>query len=190
MIVGDDSGRVVIFSGAAGNRNGLASHASGITRLDAGKLSGSDQIAVADGSGVQLSSVGKTTAPIWYTPLLAGVCVSGIILVAAWFIATLPAKPVLRAAAEDQSVEGLRSRRRMLHESLADVDRLRQSEKMPPDAYLARLRELRGELAETEAALQKAGVPIKVETFQCPHCGGTLPLGLDKCEYCGNVVIS
>jgi len=78
----------------------------------------------------------------------------------------------------------------MLHESLADVDRLRQSGEMPPEAYLARLRELRRQLAETDVALQKAGAQVKPETFKCPNCGGPLPLGLDKCDYCGQVVIA
>jgi len=29
-----------------------------------------------------------------------------------------------------------------------------------------------------------------VETFKCPNCGGTLELGMDKCEYCGQVILS
>ncbi len=58
------------------------------------------------------------------------------------------------------------------------------------DAYLARLKELRAQLADNEAALQKAGAPVKIETFKCPNCGGTLPLGVDTCEYGGQVVIS
>ena len=45
---------------------------------------------------------------------------------------------------------------------------------MPATAYLARLRELRGELADTQAALLKAGQPIQLETFKCPNCGGDL----------------
>jgi predicted RNA-binding Zn-ribbon protein involved in translation (DUF1610 family) len=38
--------------------------------------------------------------------------------------------------------------------------------------------------------MQKAGVPVRVETFKCPNCGGTLPLGIDRCDYCGQVVIT
>jgi hypothetical protein len=78
----------------------------------------------------------------------------------------------------------------MLHESLADVERLRGTGEMPAPAYLARLRELRGELADTQAALQKAGQPIQLETFKCPNCGGALPIGPDKCDYCGQTVIA
>ena len=58
------------------------------------------------------------------------------------------------------------------------------------DAYLARLKRLRSDLADNEAAFKSAGFPIRVETFQCPNCGGTLELGMDKCEYCGQVILS
>ena len=49
---------------------------------------------------------------------------------------------------------------------------------------------LRADLAENEAAFKAQGYPIKVETIQCPNCGGTLELGMDKCEYCGQVLLS
>ena len=46
------------------------------------------------------------------------------------------------------------------------------------------------DLADNEAAYKTAGHAIKVETFACPHCGGILELGMDKCEYCGQVILS
>jgi outer membrane protein assembly factor BamB len=189
VVVGDESGGLTIFTGA-GHRQGLGGWPSEIAALDAGRLTGSDQLVVADLRTVQLLEVDKQTAPFWYSPLLAGLIVSAIIAFAAWFIANIPPKPVLRVAAEDQSVEGLLARNRMLHESLADVDRLRGTGEMPAEAYLARLRELRGDLAATQAALQKAGQPIQLETFICPKCGGALPIGLDRCDYCGQTVIA
>jgi outer membrane protein assembly factor BamB len=190
IIIGDEAGGVTLFRRATGDRHGLMMQSSAIARIDAGKLTGSDQIAVADGNTVQLLSLQKSDAPFFYTPLVAGIVVSIIIFAAAWFIGTLPDKSALRVAIEDHSSAGLLSRRRMLHEGIADVERLKQSGEMPPEAYLARLKELRGQLADTEAALAKAGASIKTETFKCPNCGGTLPLGVDKCEYCGQVVIS
>jgi outer membrane protein assembly factor BamB len=189
VVVGDEAGAVTIFTGD-GHRQSLGSWPSDIARLEAGRLTGSDQLVVADLQTVQLLNLQKQTAPFWYSPLLAGLIVSAIIAFAAWFIANIPPKPVLRVAAEDQSVEGLLARNRMLHESLADVERLRGTGEMPAEAYLSRLRELRGELAATQAALQKAGQPIKLETFMCPNCGGALPIGLDKCDYCGQTVIA
>jgi outer membrane protein assembly factor BamB len=189
VIVGDDAGNVALFKGK-GIRASLASHSSAISRIDAEKVTQADQIVVTDASKVTLLSLKKETAPIWYNPLLAGVIVSIVIAGAAWFIATIPPKPVLRAEATDQSAEGLQSRLRMLHESIADVERLRQAGEMAPEAYTDRLRELRGELANTEAALLKVGVKIRPETSKCPNCGGALPLGIDKCDYCGAVVIA
>lgn len=190
VIVGDDSGLVAVFTGTGGTRQTLNNWPSAIGRIDAGRLTGADQIVVADGSSLSLLALNKVRAPFWYSPLLAGLIVSFVIALAAWFVATLPPKPVLRVAAEDQSVEGLLARNRMLHESLADVERLRGTSEMPAEAYLARLKDLRGELADTQGALIKAGHNIRLETFKCPNCGGALPLGLDKCEYCGQTVIA
>nr|MBA3532755.1 hypothetical protein [Ardenticatenales bacterium] len=149
-----------------------------------------DQIVVADGSDVRLLSLAQVTAPVWYNPLLGGALASLLIAGLAWYLATMPTRPTLRVAAEDQSVEGLMARRRMLHESIADVERLRRDGEMTPDAYLARLKQLRHDLADTNAALVKSGASIKPETMACPHCGGSLPLGVDRCDYCGQIVIA
>lgn len=189
-IVGDETGGVTVFSGPNGSRFKVGSFPSTITRLDAGRLSGSDQLAVAYGSQVALEALKKEEAPVWYTPLLAGILLALIIAGVAWFVATMPRKPALRLAIEDQSAEGMQARRRMLHENIADVERLKAAGEIEPQAYLDRLRQLRGELADNEAAMQKAGVPVRVETFKCPNCGGTLPLGIDRCDYCGQVVIT
>lgn len=189
-IVGDETGGVTVFSGTAGSRYSVASFPEAITRLDGGRLSDSDQLAIAFGNRVALQSLQKEQAPSWYTPLLAGILLSLVIAGVAWFVATMPRKPTLRLAVEDESAEGMQARRRMLHENIADVERLKAAGEIEPQAYLERLRELRSQLAENEAAMQKAGVPVRVETFKCPNCGGTLPLGIDRCDYCGQVVIT
>lgn len=189
VIIGNDAGGVRLFD-SSGNSHALLSRSSGITRIDAGKLTGSEQVVVADATSVQLFSLKREPAPVWYNPLLAGILLSLVIVITAWFVATAPTKPALRVASEDTSVEGLRAQNRMLHEHLADVERLKQAGEIEAEAYLLRLRELRAQLAENEAGLQKAGVKLKPETFKCPNCAGTLMLGMDKCEYCGQVVIS
>ena len=86
-------------------------------------------------------------------------------------------------------MESLNAQRRMLKESIADVERLRKAGEVTGDAYLARLKRLRADLADNESAFKKQGYNIKVETIQCPNCGGTLELGMDKCEYCGQVLL-
>ncbi|MBI5842348.1 MAG: VCBS repeat-containing protein [Chloroflexi bacterium] len=189
-VIGDDSGKVAIFT-ENGTRNNLPSHSSGITRIDIGKLGGERYVVIADGSQVQVNKVNFNSIPgFQYTPLIVGLIVSAVILVIAAIIASIPKKPEMKVSFQDKSRESLEAERRMLKESIADVERLRKSGEVTGDAYLARLKRLRADLAENEAAYKAAGHQIKVETFKCPNCGGTLELGMDKCEYCGQVILS
>ena len=189
-IIGDESGGVVLFAGQSGERFGLDGHPGAIMRIDTEEFGDGRKVVVADDAQVSVYSIEKESAPFFYSPLVVGLLISAAIIVAAWFIASMPQKPAEKIAIEDQSVEGLQAQRRMLHESIADVERMKQAGEVPPEAYAARLKELRAELADNDAALKKAGVKIAVETFKCPNCGGTLPLGVDKCDYCGQVVIA
>ena len=189
-VLGDDSGNVAVFTGT-GTRNNLDSHSTGITRIDVGKLNGERYVVVADGATVNVNKVNFSSIPgFQYTPLIVGVIISAVILLIAAILASIPMKPELKVSFQDKSKESLAAERRMLKESIADVERLRKSGEVTGDAYLARLKRLRGDLAENEAAFKTAGFPIKVETIQCPNCGGTLELGMDKCEYCGQVLLS
>jgi outer membrane protein assembly factor BamB len=190
VLVGDDGGGITLFDGATGDQTGLSGHGSSIGRIDSGRLTKGEQVAIADGQQIQVGTVASAEAPIWYTPLAAALLVSLVIAGAAWALASVPPKPVEKLAVEDKSPAGLEAERRMLHESIADVERLRQSGEMTPGAYQARLKDLRGQLAQVEVALQQAGVKIMPETMKCPNCGGTLPIGIDRCEYCGQVVIN
>jgi hypothetical protein len=189
-VIGDDSGNVAVFT-ENGSRNNLPKHSSGITRIDVGKLGGERYVVIADGSAVQVNKVNFSSIPgFQYAPLIVGLIVSFIILVIAAILVSIPAKPEMKLSLQDKSRESLEAERRMLKESIADVERLRKSGEVTGDAYLARLKRLRGDLADNEAAYKAAGYSIKVETFQCPKCGGTLELGMDKCEYCGQVILS
>jgi hypothetical protein len=189
-VLGDDSGNVAVFT-ENGARNNLSKHASGITRIDVGKLGGERYVVIADGSEVTTNKVKFSSIPgFQFTPLLVGLIVSAIIFVIAAILASIPPKPEMKVSFQDKSKESLEAERRMLKESIADVERLRKSGEVTGDAYLARLKRLRGDLADNESAYKTAGFPIKVETIKCPSCGGTLELGMDKCEYCGQVILS
>ncbi|GAB1471366.1 hypothetical protein MASR2M66_22440 [Chloroflexota bacterium] len=189
-VVGDDAGKVAIFT-ENGARNNLPSHSSGITRIDIGKLGGERYVVVADYNEVQTNKVRFSSIPgFQYTPLVVGLIVSAIILIIAAILASIPPKPEMKLSLQDKSRESLEAQRRMLKESIADVERLRKGGEMSNDAYLARLKRLRGDLAENETAFKTAGFQVKTETFACPNCGGTLELGMDKCEYCGQVILS
>jgi WD40 repeat protein len=189
-VIGADSGEVAIFT-QNGSRNNLSTHNTGITRIDVGRLGTERYVVIADGSEVQVEKINFNSIPgFQYTPLIIGVVVSAIMLVMAGILASIPPKPEMKVSFQNTSRESLEAQRRMLKESIADVERLRQSGEVTGDSYLARLKRLRADLAENEAAFKAQGYPIKVETIQCPNCGGTLELGMDKCEYCGQVLLS
>lgn len=189
-VIGAESGEVAIFSGN-GTRDNLTAHNTPITRIDVGRLGAERYVIIADGNEIQVHKANFNSIPgFQYTPLIVGVILSAVILVIAGIIASIPKKPEMKVSFQDKSRESLEAERRMLKESIADVERLRKSGEVTGAAYLARLKRLRGDLADNEAAFKAAGFPIKVETIQCPNCGGTLELGMDKCEYCGQVLLS
>jgi len=189
-VIGDDAGNVAIFT-ENGTRNNLPDHSSGITRIDIGKLGNERYVVIADYNEVQTNKVEFNSIPgFQFTPLVVGLMVSAVILVIAAILASIPPKPEMKLSLQDKSRASLDAERRMLKEHIADVERLRKSGEMSGDAYLARLKRLRSDLAENEAAYKSAGFQVKAETFNCPNCGGTLELGMDKCEYCGQVILS
>lgn len=189
-VIGDDSGVVAIFT-ANGSRNNLPKHSSGITRVDIGKLGNDRYVVIADYNEIKVNKVNFSSIPGFrFAPLLVGLVVSAVILIIAAIIASIPPKPEMKVSFKDKSRESLDAERRMLKEHIADVERLRKSGEMSGDAYLARLKRLRSDLADNEAAFKSAGYQVKAETFNCPNCGGTLELGMDKCEYCGQVILS
>jgi WD40 repeat protein len=189
-VIGDDNGKVAIFT-ENGTRSNLPDRATGIARVDVGKLGSERYVVVADLSEIQVNQVNFSSIPgFQYTPLIIGLIISAVILVIAAILSSIPPKPEMKVSFQDTSRESLEAQRRMLKESIADVERLRQSGEVIGDAYLARLKRLRADLADNESAFKKQGYSIKVETFQCPNCGGTLELGMDKCEYCGQVLLS
>ncbi len=189
VVIGDDAGAVNLFS-SDGDRHKLFDFSSGVARLDIGKLGSGRRLAAASQDQVRLLELDVDALPaLRFTPLLVGLVASAVILLVAWFIVSNPPKPALRLALEDQSAESLQAQRRMLKESIADVERLRASGEVTSDAYLKRLKELRRQLADNETAMKKAGLKFIPETITCPNCGGALPLGSDRCEYCGQTVI-
>jgi hypothetical protein len=113
-----------------------------------GKLGNQRYVVVADGNEVRAEQVNFSSIPgFQYTPLIVGLIVSAIILVIAAILASIPRKPEMKVAFQNTSRESLGAQRRMLKESIADVERLRQSGEVVGDAYLARLKRLRAELA-------------------------------------------
>ena len=187
--IGGDDGQVV-FLNASGARLASQSFGSPIFRMAAGKFGNQKQFIVGDSTRVHAVTLTKQTAPFWYSPILAGLLACVVIAVVAFVIGSMRPAPALQISAEQMTVEAQRARRIMLHESIDDLKRMKAEGQVPPDAYMARLKDLRAQLADAEANLIKLGVPLKAETIRCPNCGGTLDLGTDRCEYCGQTVIT
>ncbi len=189
VAVGNDSGTVTLFD-AEGLRLTSLSVQGIVSRLDTGQLAGAPQLLVADSGQVVGYTLAQTSAPFWYSPILGGLLASGAIAVVAYVVASMKPAPVVQVSAAEMTVEAQKARRRMLYESIQDLKKMQGHQEVSADAYLARLKDLRQQLADVNAALIRLGEPIKVETFTCPHCGGSLELGTDRCEYCGHVVIA
>jgi outer membrane protein assembly factor BamB len=189
VAIGDDSGTVTFFD-ARGLKFTTASYAAPINRMATGKIGGQRQFLVADASEVRAVTLAKQTAPFWYSPLLAGLLACVVIAAVAFFIGSMKPAPPLQISAEQMTVEAQKARRIMLHEAINDLKRMQAAGEIPSDAYLARLKDLRGQLADAVANLIKLGVPLQAETITCPHCGGSLELGTDRCDYCGQTVLT
>ncbi|MEZ4641364.1 MAG: PQQ-binding-like beta-propeller repeat protein [Chloroflexota bacterium] len=189
VLFATDTGQVTVYA-ADGEKLFDFNGSGSIERLDEAKFSGQSGILVADSSSVTFYSLTKQTAPFWYTPIVAGVVACLVIAAVAYFLpAQLQPAPTLQVSAQAMSVEAQKARRRMLHESIQDLQALHARGELAEQAYLARLRTLRDQLADTNAKLGELGAAVAPETFVCPHCGGSLELGTDRCEYCGQVVI-
>lgn len=188
VVIGDDTGSVTIFD-ADGTRLASIDREGSVGRLDQGRLAGRQQLLVADSRQLSAFELTTVSAPFWYSPVLGGLLACLVIAGGAYFVAGLKPAPDLQVSATEMSVEALRARRRMLHETIADLKKLQGQGEVAAPAYLARLKQLRQQLADVNASLIKLGEPVKVESVACPHCGGPLDLGTDRCDYCGQVVI-
>ena len=189
VVIGAEDGSVTFFD-SKGNQILSQSYSAPINRILADKFMKDKQFLVADASQLRALLPSKQTAPFWYSPILAGLLACVVIAGVAFFVASIKPAPTLQISAEQMTVEAQKARRIMLHESIDDLKRMKGTGEIPPDAYLARMKDLRAQLADAEANLIKLGVPLQAETIKCPNCGGMLQLGTDRCEYCGQVVIT
>jgi len=188
ILAGNDGGKLALYDDQ-GSSITSKSFAGEITRLDTGKLTGEDQIAVAAGGEVSLLQLELDKAPFWYNTLVAGFIACLAIAAGAWAITNITPAPKLQYSAEDMTIEGLRAKRKMYLESLHELKKAHQAGEVPAESYLARSKELREQVAQAEAEMMRLGASIKPEMMKCPNCGGSIELGSDKCEYCGQTVI-
>ncbi len=189
-VVGGERGGFTVFAGRTGKRFPVDIHSGPVASIDEGFLTETDQVVVAAGPNVSVLQIERRNAPFFYSPLVAGLLLSLAVAGAAVFIGSLPEKQSARVVVTDSSPEGLLARRRMLFENIADVEGLRSKGDIEGSMALNKLENLREQLAETDQELRQAGVKISMESRKCPNCAGRVRLGSDRCDYCGEVVIS
>ena len=102
--------------------------------------------------------------------------------------AQLTEKPVIYSVVEN-SVETLQAQKRMLREEIDDLEKLKTSGELSAENYLESKRFARERLADVEARLQKAQPDYKPQVVYCPSCGGPVEISMDRCEYCGHVLL-
>jgi len=188
ILAGNDEGKLAVYN-YQGNSIRSKNFTGEITRLDTGRLTDEDQMAVAAGSKVSVLQLELVKAPFWYNTLVAGFMACLAIAAGAWAITSITPAPKLQYSAEDMTIEGLRAKRKMYLESLHELKQAYQTGEVPAEAYLARSKELREQVSQAEAEMMRLGADIKPEMMKCPNCGGSIELGSDKCEYCGQTII-
>jgi outer membrane protein assembly factor BamB len=192
LAVGDDTGVVTFFS-PAGAKLAARNYLAPINRLTSGiiapdKTGGARLFLIADKTKIHGWKVEESTS-FKYWALIGGLLACLVIAGAAIAIISIKPAPTVQLSADQMTVEALKARRIMLHESLNDLKKMNENGQVPAEAYLERLKDLRGQLAEVDEKMLSLGLPIKAETILCPNCGGRLELGTDRCEYCGQTII-
>lgn len=181
--------KVTILDGKSGSQ--LATINLGeVSTLDVGDL-GKDQSFVAGTSQGLAAAQMRARSPNWLTsPLVIGVVLSLVIALVAVILSRvqLAEKPVIYSVVED-SVETLQAQKRMLREEIDDLEKLQASGELSSENYVESKRFARERLADVEARLQKIQPDYKPQVVHCPSCGGPLEITMDRCEYCGHVLL-
>ncbi len=188
FLAGTEEGDLKLFRpGQAQSLAGM--NLNGVARMDAGEFARDYRFAVASGDSLDIFQIEHEFAPWWYNTLTAGFVACLLIAACAFVIANLKPRPKLQYSADDMSIEGLRAKRKMLLESVADLKRSFQSGEVPSPAFEARARDLREQIAVIEAELLRLGAPFEATVMKCPSCGGSIDLGEDRCPYCGTTIV-
>ena len=158
--------------------------------LDVGDFGKEGAFVVGSMQEVAAIKVSRSASSWWATPLIPGFIVAVLIAIAALFLSRREwATARTTYTVQDMSLEALRSRKKMLREVLEEVERMKEGGELTPDVYLARSRQLREELASVDAKILEIQPDYKPDVIQCPSCGAPLEIGLDRCPYCGHVLL-
>jgi len=187
LLLAEESGRVQIVT-ETGKRVAEHSIPGGLTRLLVTRLD-AQQLLVASGNNLLTAEQLTSHAPsALYSPLVAGVLGCLVIALVGLIMARQKPPPPARISAQLMTIEAQKARKIMLRESIRELSQL--SGQLSPQDMLARLRELREQLADADKRLLELGADLKPEIFRCAQCGGPLEIGAERCEYCGATVVA
>jgi hypothetical protein len=181
--------KVTLLDGKTGAQR-AAFNLGSLSTLDVGDLGRQQSFVVGTTQGLVASQVGAQP-PQWYSsPLFIGVILALVIALAAVLLsrAQLAERPMIYSVVDD-SVETLQAQKHMLREELEGLEKLHTSSELAPENYLESKRFARERLADVEARLQKVQPDYKPQVVSCPACGGPVEISMDRCDYCGHVLL-
>ncbi len=187
LLIGTESGSL-FWLASTGERLKHEARGTTITRLMGDSGDGRARVMVANEATLSAFDVSIEAPPLWASPILGGLVACVLIAAAAYALSRQKPVPLIQLGAEQMTIEAQKARRLMLREALAELEAMRA--RVPPESYESRQRELRAQLLDVEDSLVRLGAPQRAETLTCPHCGGSVRLGADRCEFCGTVVIT
>jgi outer membrane protein assembly factor BamB len=161
-----------------------------VSTMDVGDLGKEQSFVAGTTEGLTTTQV-SAQPPKWYaSPLLIGIVLALVIAVAALLLsrAQLTEKPLIYSVVDD-SPETLQAQKRMLREEIDDLEKMKTAGELAPENYAESKRFARERLADVEARLQKVQPDYKPQVVSCPSCGGPVEISMDRCEYCGHVLM-
>jgi outer membrane protein assembly factor BamB len=165
--------------------------ASAVTGIDVGDFGAGGGFVTADGTDIKAMTVALKGAPIWRSPIVAGLMVAFLIGVLAILVMRLGwAEPQSgTVVVHSQSVEALLAKKKMLLNDLDRLERLNSSGRLDADQYLAQSRSILERLEQVEADILTVDPNYQPRVLRCPSCAAPVELGQDRCGYCGHVLL-
>ncbi len=175
---------------AAGGRRLATFPVQQPSTLDVGDFGKDGAFLVGSGEGVEALRVGYQESSLWSSPIVFGLVLAVVIAVVAVVLGRSRwATAKTTYTVQEMSLETLRARKKMLREVLEEAGRMKASGEITPGAYQAQSRDLREQMADVDAKILELYPGYKPEVIQCSSCGAPLEIGLDRCPYCGHVLL-
>ncbi len=178
-----------VLAGATGATVGRLPLAA--SAIDVGDFGKSGGFLTNDGSDLVAVEVESRTTPLWRSPIVIGLILAVIIAGVAVVISrsSLGSDEQQVLVIQDQSMEALLAKKQMLREELVLIDRMQQNDQLTSEAYLIRSKSILERLSAVEENILKLEPNYKPEVMHCPSCAAPLETGLDRCAYCGHVLL-